>query len=469
MRGSCNQLQESLAHGVTEPQHDLQHAARDEARIRGRNIYLIYVLSFFGMLMFSMSFGAWVDIFISDLSGKTNSFVGLVETVRGTVITVMSIVAGVLADKFSRAFLLRTSALLMIAPILMYAYGIWHEDLICMAVALPLFAASGQIGQEAQTLLLQDCCADQDRVAVLAKKNWAENVALGVGPLVQLAIVFMRNMTLGGDSDWSLGLMKLFLLSGLLIHPLVVILCVFVQHIPPGAGTSASGRDVEAEAWRSDRIMHGRVRRDVLVTVWATSCWIASVMGAGLTLKFVPLFWRRVVHLSPIGLLIVTVAEPWGLAVLNSITPRIAKKLGRAESCVVFVMLGAIFLVVFALGAGRSWMPIPLAATIWVLRTSTGRAWVPCLQSIIYTCVPATKQGRYTAVLSIKSYTFSVFSGVGGGIADRYGFRMSFMITAVVHALTALVFIPVVRWFAPAEDAIASEQSAPNERRGCAA
>jgi len=290
-------------------------------------------------------------------------------------------------------------------------------------------------------------------------------VALGAGALLQLGMVLARDMRLDGGSDWSLGLLKELLLSGLLIHPIVVILCFCTHHVPPGAASAAIGRNLEAETWRSDLLLWS-ARRDVLVVAWATSCWIASVMGAGLTLKFVPLFWRRVVHVSPIGLLIVQVAEPWGLALCNSVTPRITKKLGQAESCVVFVMLGAIFLVVFALGAGREWMPFPLAAIVWVLRTSTGRAWVPCLQSIIYTCVPPTKQGRFTALLSIKSYTFSVFSGVGGGLADRYGFRESFMLTAIVHALTAVAFVPVIGWFAPVEAAIA-EQHAPTESDAC--
>eukprot|EP00971_Amphidinium_carterae_P041472 814418-Amphidinium_carterae.1 len=329
-----------------------------------------------------MSFGAWVDIFISDLSDKTNSFVGLVETVRGSVICVMSIVAGFLADKFSRASLLKLSACLMICPILMYAYGIWHEDLTCIAFALPLFAASGQVGQEAQILLLQDCCTDQERVDVLAKKNWAENVALGAGALLQLGMVLARDMRLDGGSDWSLGLLKELLLSGLLIHPIVVILCFCTHHVPPGAASAAIGRNLEAETWRSDLLLWS-ARRDVLVVAWATSCWIASVMGAGLTLKTLGLGTvqqRHAKNHQEAGSLRTKMspASPTHMPesyedLCVQILPVLsfggvlrwcsgAHGKGQAESCVVFVMLGAIFLVVFALGAGREWMPFPLAA-----------------------------------------------------------------------------------------------------------
>ena len=243
---------------------------------------------------------------------------------------------------------------------------------------------NGPFDQVLQVFLIDNIIPEQ-RTLLLSRKEMLSWLGTAVGPLLALLLV-----NLHADTNWSVPLLQNVLCAGfvgyLFVEPAVLLLrtsSVGTNVPEPDASTSA------LPAWTQE--VRCGVRKQWLVPIWTEIMWGGTQIAGSMSLKYVPLFFRKDFGMSPSWLMILRVAENLSLATMNWATPFISSKLGRAWAAICFILFGG-FLMQGVASLQQSW----LAATLFVLRTTFARANVPCVQSIIFESVQPQHRGRWT-------------------------------------------------------------------------
>lgn len=205
-----------------------------------------------------------------------------------------------------------------------------------------------------------------------------------VGPLLALLLV-----NLHADTGWSVPLLQNVICAGLIgfffVEPAVLLL----RNATPAKQNDASA-SATLPSWTQE--VRCGVRKQWLVPVWTEIMWGGTQIAGSLSLKYVPLFFRKDFCMSPSGLMMLRVAENLSLAAMNWATPVISAKMGRAWAAILFIFSGGLLMLGVAATLHQTW----LAATLFILRTTFARANVPCVQSIIFESVLPKHRGRWT-------------------------------------------------------------------------
>eukprot|EP00434_Breviolum_minutum_P014579 symbB.v1.2.012852.t2/scaffold875.1/size155714/1 len=329
------------------------------------------------------------------------------------------------------ARLLRFLALLKAIPTVMAFVAVRQKNLLLLQVAMVLLAVvNGPFDQVLQVFLVDNILPGQ-RTLLLSRKEMLSWTGTAVGPMVALLLVNLHAKT-----DWSIPLLQNVVCAGfvgyLFVEPAVLLLRNTHASIGNDVGTSTSLPD-----WTQE--LKCGMKKQWLVPVWTEIMWGGTQIAGSMSLKYVPLFFRKDFAMSPSWLMILRMAENLSLAAMNFATPTISAKMGRAWAAIIFILVGGILM----LGVASAHQTF-LAATLFILRTAIARANVPCVQSIIFESVLPKHRGRWTAITSFKSATNGAGAWVGGYLADRTGdYRAGFVLTASVQMICAVSYVPV--------------------------
>ena len=89
-----------------------------------------------------------------------------------------------------------------------------------------------------------------------------------------------------------------------------------------------------------------------------------SMLGSGMTVKFFPLFFGEDLHWGPVGVNLIYVLGPLGIAAGSILAQKLAMRIGRIETVLVTKFMGVSLLV------GLSFTQNPWAVTVmYLLRT----------------------------------------------------------------------------------------------------
>jgi len=242
---------------------------------------------------------------------------------------------------------------------------------------------NGPFDQVLQVFLVDNILPGQ-RTLLLSRKEMLSWTGTAVGPMVALLLVNLHAKT-----DWSIPLLQNVVCAGfvgyLFVEPAVLLLRNAHASIGNDVGTSTSLPD-----WTQE--LKCGMKKQWLVPVWTEIRWGGTQIAGSMSLKYVPLFFRKDFAMSPSWLMILRMAENLSLAAMNFATPTISAKMGRAWAAIIFILVGGILM----LGVASAHQTF-LAATLFILRTAIARANVPCVQSIIFESVLPKHRGRWTA------------------------------------------------------------------------
>eukprot|EP00438_Fugacium_kawagutii_P023549 Skav200904 [mRNA] locus=scaffold1581:332424:334331:+ [translate_table: standard] len=387
--------------------------SRTEERARKTNVAVCMYLFFARAVQYAIASRDFLDTYILDISGS-NEKVGQIESICGIAALVILMPCGYLADRCRRLTLLRFLAVAKALPTLMAFVSVRQKNLILLQV-------NGPFEQVLQVFLVDNSLPEQ-RTLFLSRKEMLSWLGTAVGPLLALLLV-----NLHADTGWSVPLLQNVICAGLIgfffVEPAVLLL--------RNASPSAKQTDASASAlapWTQE--VKCGVRKQWLVPVWTEIMWGATQIAGSLSLKYVPLFFRKDFSMSPSGLMILRVAENLSLAAMNWATPVISAKMGRAWAAILFIFSGGLLMLGVAATLHQTW----LAATLFILRTTFARANVPCVQSIIFESVLPKHRGRWT----------DACAWLGGYLADRTGdYRAGFVLTGGIHMLCAVCYVPM--------------------------
>eukprot|EP00884_Botryococcus_braunii_P015730 jgi/Botrbrau1/2840/Bobra.0125s0047.1 len=193
-----------------------------------------------------------------------------------------------------------------------------------------------------------------------------------------------------------------------------------------------------------DRWSRFRMYIPVIITLSDVLYGLAS----GMTIKFFPLFFKDVVMLSPAFLHFVLAGQPLCIAIGSIIVRSIAHVVGRVQTILFFKFIGVTLMALMALmgifGGGVAWKMATLMVPIFLVRTSVNNACNPLSNSILMDFLPKERRGRWNSLNSIISWGWAGSALIGGYLIQKYGYTVTFGVTAVVQLMAWLVLVPLV-------------------------
>ena len=388
------------------------------------NVALTFIVAAFEGAGDSVWNGSVLAAFIYELMGASNSYVGYVEAAQGTIILLVGLPMGWIADKFAKPPVIIAGALCI--PIAVAAtafaavYGVAHEGIRTEELkaywvlfgAMCAWGVAYAVYGGALQAMMADSIPTRSRVWSYTKLSQVSLLASALGPIIAIVI-----FALHGDK-WAKLDMRNVLCVGVAIElPMFIPMLFFrtsctVDEESTAASTEATA-DVEGAAATHGTSTHAPVTaaEDALPPVTpprnypaaggggdagtgeapgeappsahATkagtndeaselSCvWVVPyvlflseiffALGSGMTVKFFPLFFKNDLRLSPVAVQVIYLVLPLMMAACNGLGEVSARRVGRLPVCIGFKLVGLSLLVTMALI--KEWVAPPMPTT----------------------------------------------------------------------------------------------------------
>ena len=160
---------------------------------------------------------------------------------------------------------------------------------------------------------------------------------------------------------------------------------------------------------------------------------VIVAFGSGMTIKFFPLWWKEDNEMSPIAVQFIYVLSPLGIIVAGYVSVWLSKRIGRVQTCMLLRTLGCTAMVVlvhlFHRRANKFYVLVP----IYLIRTASMNGVYPIMESVLMDTVPPETRARWKSLDSISAFGWCGSAALGGYLADRYDYTVTFLITAAIQ------------------------------------
>jgi MFS family permease len=370
------------------------------------------------------------DAYLFIKSGNSNSSVGFAESVSGITQVLVVIPAGYIADRFSRSRILTFCAALSVAYVAFAAWGILFDDFALIYVSLVLGGVYAAIQNTTSYALFSDSIPQGQRALWMSRISIATQVAMGVGPAVSLALLVYL-----GD-DWNLTVLHTVLVAGFVLMIPANWFLLGWNDIPPSASPSYSPHTEGAD---HPLLSHPRKRRFSIVPYMICLNDVITCIGAGMTVKFFPLFFKNDYGFSPVELQALFCVYCLAFALFTWLCEKVAARAGRVQSSMLFSLCGVTCL--FSLAYLEN---LYLVVLVFILRGAFQNSIYPIDRSIIMDFVPSDQRGRWNSLESISAMTWSGSAVLGGYMMDSHDYRYTFVITAWIYLAACVLRIPLL-------------------------
>jgi len=400
------------------------------------NVNKVLGVYFLSVATREISFGALFDAYLMNLGGSHgNVLVGTVESVRGLLQMVLSYPLGMLADRMPRVRLCFYNIPFFTLGFVLLMSGIWLDARWLIYTGMAVWAPCMQCWFSSSSAIVADSCTPETRTATIARMSNVQLIAGASGPLLQCIVLFGM-----GTDHWEMPLLHMVLGLGCLIWPFVIMGTFSFKELPPMEKTAAKGRSRFQTADLDRVVMNVKVRWWLAIAL-QVSTTVTSI-GAGMTVKFFPLFFRVEYGFSPRDLCLLSFTYPLAMAAMQKVSLAASVKMGRMEASILFHFLGTATL--FALCVAK---PLYLALPLYFLRGALMNAKQPIITAITMDLVTSDMRGRWSSIQSIAGFSWSGSAFIGGWVAQSSGYRASFAVTAVVYTVAGLMFVPLLFMF----------------------
>jgi len=158
-----------------------------------------------------------------------------------------------------------------------------------------------------------------------------------------------------------------------------------------------------------------------------------------MTVKFFNLFFIQDEHFSPIAVCILQTAYPLVIAGFMKLTQKLSKPLGRAQASLLFFTSNVLCLFLMA-----ELKYLPFLLIVFLVRGGFANSTYPIDRSILMDFTPSSQRGRWNAIESLTSMTWSGSAFLGGLLSDSHDCRFTFLITALIYATGCLTYSPLL-------------------------
>ncbi|KQC06441.1 MAG: hypothetical protein APR54_01645 [Candidatus Cloacimonas sp. SDB] len=392
----------------------------------GRGIWMGNILSLY-IILFSEN--------ANGIFGLTsNELLGITAGISGISMTLFVFPAGYLADKFPRDRMLKLAALIGIIAMGFLAVA---GNIILIMIALFLWGIFQGVTRPAFESILADSLPSGYRSGIYSQIHLVRQFAMASGPFLNVLLFLFF-----GDF-WEISILKTVMLVGIIISLFsTLILFLFRDDRSMGDDSESiyenqknNGTDLQI----NDKLNRNKRKIPILLV---TSNIIIGI-GAGMTIKFFPVFFRSIYSLQPIAVQLIMGFT----AIFTGLTAIIAQKFsltrGRAEMIFTVQIIATSCLVLISF-----YPALYLLVPLFILRGSFMNAAQPLSRSILMDVVPKRHRGKWNSLETIAWGLFWNASAViGGFLIGNNNFRLCFVITSAIYfvgTIPILLLIPLV-------------------------
>jgi len=168
-------------------------------------------------------------------------------------------------------------------------------------------------------------------------------------------------------------------------------------------------------------------------------CDFIMCIGAGMTVKYFPLFFKNDYGFTPMHVCILTAIYPPCIGLWMQLAQKLSTKMGRAHASLMWQLAGCTCLFLMS-----QVYHLPSLIVLFLVRGAFQNACNPLDRSILMDYTPSKHRGKWNAVESLTMMTWSGSAFIGGMLADSHDYRYTFMITAFIYLFALAVYSPLI-------------------------
>ncbi|CAE7462725.1 unnamed protein product [Symbiodinium natans] len=402
-----------------------------------KNIRCIFASLFSGVALSAVTLGPLFDAYLLNIGGVNgNKLVGAVESTRGILQLVLAYPIGAMSDKMSRIRLMKWDLPFWTLGLGLLVIGVVLDNLPLLFIGIAIWAPCSQCWNSTAQVVVADSAPAGERTKVISRMTSLRLVALASGPLLQALMLLASR-----QNHWGSSLLRSVILSGCVLWPGVLLWTLRLQDVPPLEKTTGNSRQTEQSVF--DAACLDRRHLGIPVRWWLAGTLeftsFVTAMGAGMTVKFFPLFFRVDYHFTPLEICILSCVYPLCISAMVEICRRVSKRLGRLMAVMLFHFLGTACL--WAMCYIR---PLVFVLPLYLLRGALMNARGPIVRSIVMDLVTSDLRGRWNSIQSLSGFTWSGSAALGGYLADSAGdYRFTFVVTALIYTVSFFIGLPL--------------------------
>ncbi len=387
----------------------------------GRGIWMGNILSLYIVMIAEQGGGLW--------NFRPNELLGIASGITGIALVAVILPGGIASDKWSREGVLRIAAAVGACGLFCIAVS---ATVIHIMVGLFLWGLFQGLSRPAAESILANSLPSGRRSAPYARVHMYMQFGMAGGPFLNVLLFMML-----GDR-WDIGILKQVVFVGILLSVTSVILLLFLRE-KFSIGEESEGLKSKLDSKNIKDT--GRTFR--LVPVFLITSSFIIGMGAGMTVKFFPVFFRDIYHLQPIAVQLILGAG-FVLAGLSGLAAqKLSIKGGRPQIIILVQAVAIGCLIVLAL-----YPPLWLMIVVFVIRGALMNAAQPLSRSIMMDYVPKSSRGFWNSLQTVAWGLFwNASAAIGGFLIGEDNFALCFLITSIVYGvgiIPAVFLIPLV-------------------------
>ena len=377
-------------------------------------------------------FSLYVILFVESSKGvfgfTANELLGITAGVSGIAMTAIVFPAGIMADKYRRQNMLRVSAIVGILAMITLAMA---NSIMLILVAMLLWGAFQGLTRPAFESILADSLQSGNRSGIYAKIHLVRQIAMASGPFLNVILFILL-----GDK-WDISILKNVMLIGIIIS-LASTFILFFFRDDRSMGTESESLILTSNENNADQT---KLAKRIPILLVTSNVLIG--MGAGMTIKFFPVFFRSIYNLQPISVQLIMGTTAIFTGIFGILAQRLSLKKGRAT--MIFVVQFSATLCLIAIGF---YPAVLLLIPLFILRGSLMNAAQPLSRSILMDVIPKRNRGKWNSVETVAWGLFwNASAVVGGFLIGSNNFQRCFFITAGIYligTIPILMLIPLV-------------------------
>jgi len=360
---------------------------------------------------------------------------GLTAAASGITMTIFVFPAGYFADRFRRDIIMKIAGVIGIAGLAFVAFG---NSFVYIFIALACLGMFNALVRPSIEALFADSVVSGYRSKIYSWAHLVRQLANALGPFIG-AILF----AIFGN-DWNIQIIKNVMYVGFGITFLSIILLYFFKDDRALGDDSEEiaeevTEEVEEQQHKSRLTLNvDSHRAQKLIPILLISANLIIGVGAGMSIKFFPVFFSENYLMTPIWLQILMGVTSLATGLLGLFAQKISLKLGRVQTIFLVQFIATACLAVMVI-----YPPLGFLIPLFILRGSFMNAGQPLSRSILMDVIPKKRRGVWNSIEAIAWGLFWNASAVIGGflVGSNNNFNLCFSITTFVYIIG---MIPVI-------------------------
>ncbi len=393
------------------------------------NVKLVFAFSFFQSFGRGIWMGNVLSSYIFLIANESNVLLGLTSAITGLAMTITVIPAGFLTDRFSRSSMLKTAAIFGFIGL---GFAIQADTIEIIFVALLFWGLFQGFNRPALETIFADSVESGNRSKVYSWVHLTRQFAMAAGPFTNVILFWFI-----GDV-WEIEVLKTVMIVGILFSMLSLLVMLFFNDKKGLSELSESLAPIISDN-NDNNTNRFTNRPQIFVAIILMSSNLIIGTGAGMTIKFFPIFFMQIYLLAPIAVQLIMGFTSIFTGLASLMAQRFSLNHGRAK--MIFIVQGVATLCLFVIAF---YPPLLLLIPIFIIRGSLMNASQPLSRSILMDVVPKKHRGKVNSFQALSWGLFWNISAAMGGflIGDNNNYQLCFLITASVYVIgTALILL----------------------------